>query len=373
MATIVSEVPAGTSIRGSDGERSQCMDLEESPGAVPSSDSFAVQFLRDYLAKACEQVCFAGGEEYGEVVKNLASDRLIVIELLRGLTEPDRQALLADEEIVRLRLDCRALVQSVIDEEKERLYHGEIHPKLVWFLLDIQQRLEAALCEDEAIAGPDDQWKAVEYIHSQQLALALFSRLSTYLEGVEKLHLIDVGSKTGDLISRLLYELRRLDKDVDAEAYDIETGFATLAPEFAAKCGQPLPEVVQVEYGDLLSLSDVAEKPANLLLLSNILHKIDPENHEKALDEAGKCLKPGGLLVINTPYFSRRDSSVLYSNFYRTCDTTSSAEALLSWDEWKALVSGREDFEVVAEHDIGFDGSLLDGFCHRALVLRRIS
>lgn len=373
MSTTVLEAPAGVSIPESDGEVSQYRESDESQGAVPGEDSFVARCLRAYIAKACEQVCFAGAKEYGEVVKNLAADRLIVIELLRGLTESDKLALLADEEIVKLRVDCRAFVQSVIDEERERLIDGEIHPKLVWFLLDIQQRLAAALHEDEALSESHDQWRAVEYIHSQQLALALFSRLSAYLEGVDKLHLIDVGSKTGDLISRLLYELRGVGKNVDAEAYDIETGFSPLAPEFADECGQPLPQVAYVKYGDLLSLSDVAEKPADLLLLSNILHKIDPKNHGRALDEAGKCLKPGGLLVINTPYFSRRDRSVFYSNFYRTCDTTSSTEALLSWDQWKALVSGRDDFEIVAEHDIGFEGSLLDGFCHRALVLRRIS
>lgn len=367
MSTTVSEVPV------TDEEALQYRGPEESQGAVPGEDSFVAGCLRAYIAKACEQVCFAGVKAYGDVVKNLASDRLFVIDILRGLTESDKLALLADEEIIRLRVYCRALVQSVIDEERERLIDGEIHPKLVWFLLDIQQRLAAVLCDNQALSKSDDQWKAVEYIHSQQLALALFARLSTHLTGVDKLHLIDVGSKTGDLISRLLYELRGVGKDVDAEAYDIETGLAPLAPAFADECGQPLPQAVPVEYGDLLSLSDVAKQPADLLLLSNILHKIDPGNHEKALDEAGKCLKPGGLLVINTPYFSRRDPSVFYSNFYRTCDTTSSTEALLAWDQWKALVSGREDFEVVAEHDIGFEGSLLDGFCHRALVLRRIS
>lgn len=373
MSTTVLEAPAGVSIPESDEEVLQYRGPEESQGFPPYEDSFVARCLRAYIVKACEQVCFAGAKEYGEVVKNLAADRLIVIELLHGLTESDRLALLADEEIVKLRVECRALVQSVIDEEKERLIDGEIHPKLVWFLLDIQQRLAAALREDEALSKAHDQWRAVEYIHSQQLALAFFSRLCTHLEGVNKLHLIDVGSKTGDLISRLLYELRGVGKDVDAEAYDIETGFSPLAPEFATECGQPLPQVAHVEYGDLLSLSDVARKPADLLLLSNILHKIDPRNHEKALDEAGKCLKPGGFLVINTPYFSRSDSSVFYSNFYRTCDTTSSVESLLAWDQWKALVSGREDFELVAEHDIGFEGSLLDGFCHRAIVLRRIS
>lgn len=361
MSTSVIEAPIG-----------ECLTEDGDRAGPLERDQFVIDFLREYLEKACEQVCFAGTRNYGRVVQNLAQDRLCVIEILNGLEEEDRLCLQLDEGIVALRLSCRELINAVIEEEGRRLSNGEIHPKLIWFLLDIQQRIAETLGDDPALGTLEHQRRAIEYIHSQQLALVLFSKLERHLACFEKVELIDVGSKTGDMIARLAHEFKALGGQFLVEAYDIDVDFASLAGDFADLYDQPKPKPVEVEYADLLELSSSVEGQKDVLLLSNVLHKIPPDSHGLALEEARKCLKPDGLLVINTPYFSRRDASVLLHHFYRTCDTTSSAEALLSFEQWRrlALASG---FELVAEEDIGFDGSLLDGFCHRMLILRRIS
>ncbi|MBI4232633.1 class I SAM-dependent methyltransferase, partial [Candidatus Peregrinibacteria bacterium] len=345
-----------------DGDRAGPLEREE----------FVVSFLREYLEKACSQVCFAGVRNYGKVVQNLAEDRLCVIEILSDLDESDRLNLQLDDGVAALRLRCRQLIDAVIEEEAKRLQNSEIHPKLIWFLLDVQQRISEALSDNEALIGLEEQKRSIEYIHSQQLALALFKRLEKYFSGESRLELMDVGSKTGDMTSRLAHEFKAVGLDLKVEAYDLDSGFEPLAAKFAEHYAQPFPEPVEVRQGDLLELSESVEGARDVVLLSNVLHKIHPSNHDRALEEAKKCLKPGGLLIINTPYFSRRDASVLLHNFYRTCDTTSSSEALLAFEKWRSLAL-RNGFEIVGEEDIGFEGSLLDGFCHRALVLRNIS
>jgi hypothetical protein len=295
---------------------------------------------------------------------------------------------LADpREILNLIGTFRERIDEIIRAEGENLFrkridpiHNEINPHLVYFIQDFNERALGVVDNDEEDKLFLEQKQEVEYLHSQQLALLLAPIIKEYLvelsQGGNGVYLTEIGAKNGDLIRRIDFELRknggyRGRPNLTTNAYDLDPK-DPLTPKFFKKHGQPESAKLTdtPKSANLLDLDGAINHPTDILLLSNILHKIKPDDHKKALQEAYNKLSPRGVLIINTPFYSDLDKTAPLKGFYQRCDTN--PNALLSWEEWEKIVK-ENGFEIIkgAKKDLGFKASLLDGFRHRTLVARK--
>ncbi|MFA6992584.1 MAG: hypothetical protein WC269_04900, partial [Candidatus Gracilibacteria bacterium] len=295
-------------------------------------------------------------------------------------SEQDVEVFSSLEKVFNLTGIFRDKIDEIIGTEGQDFLNNRIDPRLVWFLLDFNKRVL------EIVGGNGDdgnnrhfsqQKQEVEYLHSQQLAVLLVPIIKKHLaelsKGQDGIYLTEIGAKTGDLIGRIDFELRRSRGQgggrLKTNAYDIKPE-PPLTPHFSRKYRQPNSATIPVKDANLLNLNGAINHPTDILLLSNILHKIKPTEHQEALREAWEQLSPGGILIVNTPFFNSSDETVHLKGFYQSCDSTEYPNALLSWEEWENTLK-QSGFEIVEEQDLGFKASLLDGFRHRTLVARK--
>lgn len=307
------------------------------------------------------------------VLRRLAHERLDATAIFDAFSDADRDDIRGLPDPFPKKAECSTRIDELIVSEGSRLTRGEIEPQLAWFLLDFHRRVVEVLGDEDEIEGAEHQRREIEYIHSQQLALLLApivqDVLDRYFTDADEVQFTEIGAKNGDLIGRIDHELKKKSLGIQTRAYDI-TPEKPLGPEFAAKYSQPDSSTIPVSRANLLDINGSISHPVDVLLLSNILHKISPEAHVKALEEAYEKLSPGGVVIINTPFFSDVDETVLRKTFYQICDGTEYKDALLSWEQWKDVINDTE-FEIVDEKDFGFKASLLDGFSHRVIILRK--
>lgn len=307
------------------------------------------------------------------VLRCLAKERLEATAIFDAFFDADRDDIRSLPDPFPNKARCSTRINELIVSEGARLTRGEIEPELAWFLLDFHRRVVEVLGDEDEIEGAEHQRREIEYIHSQQLALLLApivrDVLNRYFSGAERVQFTEIGAKNGDLIGRINHELKNERWDVQTRAYDI-TPEDPLGPEFAAKYSQPDSSRIPVSRANLLDINGSISHPVDVLLLSNILHKISPKAHAQALEEAYAKLSPGGIVIVNTPFFSKVNETILRRDFYQICDGTEYKDALLSWEQWRDVINDTE-FEIVDEKDFGFKASLLDGFAHRVLILRK--
>ncbi|MBU2524715.1 hypothetical protein KKG71_06005 [Patescibacteria group bacterium] len=244
-------------------------------------------------------------------------------------------------------------------------------PISVWPVYDAIKAIRELLSD-----SPDflqTQWERVELLHSQELAIALARILKPYIEttldDLKTVELTEIGSKTGDLLTRLAGELQQeCGKDVQANGYDLEPrrplferhfGLADVSPE----------NLVHVEGADLLELRDSNIRPPDILLLSNILHKLPPELHTRTLQEVHQFVGPDGIVVLNNPHYSHRDGTAHLKTLYQAGDHSEHPEAIRPNEGWETIAR-RAGFQILGRHFIGPETGFLDDFQHSVLILQ---
>jgi len=272
------------------------------------------------------------------------------------------------------------ILNKLIDDEKNKLCNNpnNLHPpKLAWFLCDLQRILIDQVLQNSH--STDQLHKCnekIDCIHSQQLALLLYPTINDsikrYFPEESSISLVDIGAKNGDCLARINHELD--DDRIHAEAFDLEPEQSILE-RLSLQLDLPSISPILVKQGNILRLGKpkqdgVLNAPADIILLSNILHKLDSNDHLPALKSIADNLSNGGLLLLNTPYFNRNGHTAPLENFYKTCDTTEHPNSILSWEDWKKTVEN-SGLSLVGEVNLNDQASLLDGFFHRLLIAQK--
>ncbi|MBP7671132.1 class I SAM-dependent methyltransferase [Candidatus Gracilibacteria bacterium] len=116
------------------------------------------------------------------------------------------------------------------------------------------------------------------------------------------------------------------------------------------------------------------EKSVDVINVSNLLHKLPKNEHRRFMENVYRLLKPGGIVIINTPWHQENGSDLPkgMKEIYEECDTTEFKDAILSEEGVVGLMESC-GFEI-EEGDVyktGFDDAGLDGFAHIKIVGRK--
>ncbi len=131
-----------------------------------------------------------------------------------------------------------------------------------------------------------------------------------------------------------------------------------------------LPSVVKMDVlGE--NFSEMEGESADVIVVSNLLHKLPRDKHKEFMDNVYRILKPGGSVVVNAPWYQEEGGKLPQGmkEFYQTYDTTAYKDAISSEEALKALMV-ESGFEIQGNgvHKLGFQGGTLDGFAHIAIV-----
>lgn len=262
-----------------------------------------------------------------------------------------------------------------IKAEQRRLQEGRTgvgdHVS-VWPVYDALDAIRRLL--GDSLGSLHAQWEQVELLHSQELAIALAKVLGPYFVqlkkggGKKKTRFTEIGAKTGDLLTRLCGKLQQMGVYVEARGFDLEPR-APLFEKHSALADVSPPNPIYVDGADLLDLGASNIAPPDVLLLSNILHKLPPELHTHILQQVHQSVGPGKIVVLNDPHYEGRNGTSHLGALYRSCDYSEHPEAIRPHEEWKAIAL-EAGFRIVGKHYLGTEAGFLDDFQHSVLVLK---
>ncbi len=323
------------------------------------------------------------------VIKEILAVREGVLRCFREKSADLAKAGLVDVIVKKVLNDVLATIEPL--SEKGNFWGfsgGEIEGlKAYWFVMEALKKLlkgggvRVTLDGDESDEKKvfNKVWRIVKVLNSVRLGNLLAPIVEDLCGERSGVKVLDLGAGDGlvtEVVKQRLIK-KRVDLSFEVQAFDIEVNTERdeelgeivrglrLLPNIPS-----LPSVVKMDVlGE--NFQNMESDSADVIVVSNLLHKLPRNKHKEFMANVYRILKPGGAVVVNSPWYQEEGSELPegMKAFYEAYDTTMYKDAILSEEALKSLML-ESGFRIRGNgvHKLGFQGGTLDGFAHIAFV-----